>query len=123
MKKFFLILAIIGFGFSAKAQMCVRADGVQPSIETYDTGKVEYWAAYFYNSNDTRVTVDVIVTIVFNDGKEPEVFTRTLVIKPNSNDLVSKGKAMVNTGIRKDARNVNIRQSKAEVLDCTKYPY
>ena len=123
MKKKILVILItlIGFGLSASAQICTRADGVQPSFKSYATGGgVMYQGVSFYNSNNTKVTVNVTVTIVLKDGSE-EVFERTFVIKPNSDRLDDgrSSEALLKTGI--DNMSVNLPKSKAEVLDCTKW--
>jgi len=90
MKKILVILvALIGFGFSANAQCDIKT--VSKVSGSWTMGEAAHYdAVKLYNSNDYNVTVRLDITFVsYNGDKKTE--SKTFTIKANS-DVTTEGK-------------------------------
>ncbi|MDR1120132.1 MAG: hypothetical protein LBM08_04365 [Dysgonamonadaceae bacterium] len=115
MKKIFVILvALMGFGISANAQMCEITKGVEPSFTTY-SGKLYI---KLVNTNDYKVTVDVTATIVLKDGKTKPPIKRTVIIDATTDPKNQTNKeiatSITNDDVDKDASSVSLTVSKCK---------
>lgn len=86
MKKFLMILGIMGMFFCANAQhgMCVVTGGVEPTI-TGTSGTCDRVEVNLENTNPYKVTVTIDATIVDKEGNEVKR-EKTVVIPANKKD-------------------------------------
>ncbi|MDR1554120.1 MAG: hypothetical protein LBS69_11790 [Prevotellaceae bacterium] len=117
MKKFLVILiAVIGFGISANAQICQITKGVEPTFEK--SGTQLY--IKLVNTNDYKVTVDVTAKIVLKkDGSKKEV-KRTVVIDiDNKSTVVEEHKKNITTSIKYDDVDIDASSVTLVVSKCS----
>ena len=84
MKKLLLLLVMMGAFISVNAQMCKSTGGVESTNITKGEACDEI-VVTLHNTNSYKVTVDLSVTVVDNDGNEA-LRQKTVVIPANKND-------------------------------------
>ena len=84
MKKLLLLIVFFGAFLSASAQMCKTTGGVE-STNISGGGSCDEIVVTLNNTNSYKVTVDMTVTVVDNDGNEA-IRQKTVVIPANKND-------------------------------------
>ena len=121
MKKVFLILiAVIGLGISANAQVCLLVGNVEPTIisGTNSDGQFGYINIKLVNTNDYKVTVDVLAEIVLKSGTTKTI-KRTVVVNPPKAGTTAANEKIIKTSIAHgsvdiDASSVNIHVQKCD---------